>query len=42
MLGFIAVVVLSRIILIRSKKEAAKHVMKTDKPEIIELDEEEK
>ena len=42
MLGFVAVVVLSRIILIRSKKAAAKHIPSGEKPEIIDMSEEEK
>lgn len=42
MLGFVAVVVLSRIILIRAKKEAAKHIPDGQEPEIIDMSEEEK
>ena len=42
MLGFVAVVVLSRIIQIRSKKESDRHMPKGDKPEIVDVSEEER
>ena len=42
MLGFVAVVALSRIIQIRSKKEAQRHMPEGDKPEIIDVADEEK